>query len=94
MQQKWRWKLKPHSAEAIISTVPQASCLVSPGGGGVIWGPGQPRLTHPPTHPHQKNFPRRKMKFTKEAGNWRPILGTQFFWPLNPCGSGVHHTEQ
>ena len=32
-------------------------CLVTPGGGGgVVWGPAQPRRTHPPTHRHQKNL--------------------------------------
>ena len=52
------------------------------GGEGVVWGPGQPRPTHRPTH-IRKFFLRQKMKFIKGAGNLKPILGTEtFFWPL------------
>ena len=37
----------------------------------------------PPTHPHQKLFIRKKLKFIKGARTWRSILGTEkFFWPL------------
>ena len=51
-----------------------------PPGGGVVWGPGQPPPTHPPTH-------------IKRAGNLRPIVGTQtLLWPLThlptPTGGG------
>ena len=57
-------------------------CLRDPGslGGEVVWGPGQPRPTHPPTH-ITKIFLWQKMKFIKGAGNLRLILGT-FYWPL------------
>ena len=48
------------------------------GGGGVVWGPCQPR----PTHQHQK--------IIKGPRNLRTILGIRaFFWPLtHPLGGG------
>ena len=50
------------------------------GGGLVVWGPGQPRLTHQRIH-IRKTFLRQK-KLLK-AGNLTPIVGTQtFFWLL------------
>ena len=71
-----------------------SQAIAFPPGGrglGVIWGPGQPRLTHPPTHPHQKTIliPRERMKFIKGSGDLRPILGTQTFGgPLTPPPGG------
>ena len=38
-----------------------------------------------PAHQRRRSFSQRNMTFTKEARNWRPILGTEtFFWHLNP----------
>ena len=39
---------------------------------GVVWGPGQPRPTHPPIH-IRKIFLRGKLKFIKGTGILRPI---------------------
>ena len=50
------------------------------GGGLVVWGPGQPRPTDPPTH-IRKICLVQKMKFIRRAGNLRPILGRQTFDP-------------
>ena len=49
----------------------------------------------PPTHPHQKIFPREKKKFIKRARNWRSILGTQtFFRPLRYHCVHVRHVAR
>ena len=57
-------------------------------GGGEAWAPP----LDPPTHPHQKIFLRKKMKFIKGARNWRSSLGTQTFcWPLTPPPPGIGH---
>ena len=52
-----------------------------PGGGGIVWSPGQPHPTHPPTH-IRRIFLQQKMKFIKGAGNLRPVSGMQTFWGL------------
>ena len=56
-------------------------------GGETSRGPGQPQ---PPTHhPNFRKTFLRKMKFAKEARNWRPIFGTQtLFWRLIPPRGG------
>ena len=47
-------------------------------------------------HPHQKNFPQKKLQCTQGARNWRLNLGTPFFLgpltPPPPRGDGVRHT--
>ena len=77
--------MSPNSRAARTRRQVLPHSLLTPGGWGerVIWGPGQPQPTHPPTHmrnPHQK-----KMKFIKAAGNLRSI-----FWPLThaPAAGG------
>ena len=72
-------------------------CLVLLGGGGrgLNCPPPPGGLADPPTHPHQKLFLRKKMKFIKGARTWGSISSTQtFVWPLtSPPSRGVASTS-
>ena len=51
-----------------------------PGGAEAEWQPGLLCLIHPPTHPYQKIFHQKKLKFIEGARNWRSILSTKTFF--------------
>ena len=85
----------------LVTSIIHAICnmgrplLRNPGRGGIVWGPGQPRPTHPPTHPptSEKFSSGKKLKFIKRAGSLWPILGRPTFWgalthPHLPGGGG------
>ena len=73
------------------TAITKCFCRAREGGGGVVWGPGQPQLTLPCPHTHiGKMFLCGGNITIQEAANWRPIFGTHTFFCLYAPRVTVH----
>ena len=81
---------------ALMAHVPDWPLVLDGGAWGVIvWGSGQPRPAHPPSHSKQV-FPQRKSKFHSRGRKFETDF-RYFFFGLStppPPSTGVRHSKQ